>query len=190
MGEKNTNSALELLLQKTGSGDRQAFRALYAATSSQLYAVLIRILRNEADAGDVLQEVYIAVWNRADRYDPDKGRAFAWLAIIARNAAIDAMRRRRPGHFSEEYCDLQESNEPSPFDHVQTLNVSDELSLRLQGLPERQRDAVLQFYIKEKSLAEIADAMDAPINTVKSWVRRGVLNLRTTLQGRSIRDFI
>lgn len=190
MDRENGDAVLEVLLQNIGNGDRRAFRALYAATSAKLFAVLVRVLRNHTDAEDVLQDVYVIVWNRAELFNPEKGRAMAWLSVIARNAALDAMRRRHCGHVSVDHCDPLVSEEASGFDCMQTQNISSVLKDQLQNLPVRQREAVFQFYMEEKSLAQIANAMDAPVNTVKSWVRRGVTNLRSSLHGRSIRDFI
>ena len=181
---------LETLLAKTARRDRQAFRELYTATSGKLFAVLIKILGNETDASDALQEVYILVWNRAGRYDPARGSAISWLAVMARNAGIDALRRRRPGRVGEECCNQKADEEPTPFDHVLGSNASGELFRRLQRLPVAQRDAVRLFYLEEHSLAEISMKMEAPINTVKSWVRRGVANLRVEFEGDKIHEFM
>ncbi len=182
--------ALNALLLKTATGDRHAFRALYAATSGKLFAVLIRILGDQTEAGDVLQEVYIAVWNRADRFDPKRGGAIAWLSVITRNAGIDALRRRRPGHVGQEFCDRYVADEKSPFDRTLAGNVSSELAKRLDRLPDSQRNAVRLFYLEENSIAEISDKMEAPANTVKSWVRRGVAKLRAEFEGDSIHEFM
>lgn len=190
MGELRSDSNLDGLLAKTAGGDRLAFRSLYKATSGRLFAVLIRILGNEADAGDILQEVYIAVWNRAGRFDPAKGSAISWLAVIARNAGIDALRRRRPGHVGEEYCDLIDSDELTPFDSVLAGDVAKELATCIHRLPESQRNAVRLFYLEENSLVEISEKMKAPLNTVKSWVRRGVANLREDFEKTTICDYI
>ncbi len=190
MGKSTEKEALDALLLKTAKGDRKAFRALYAATSGKLFAVLIRVLGNEADASDVLQEVYITIWNRAGRFDPRRGAAISWLAVITRNAGIDALRRRRPGRVGEEFCDLQSGDEATPFDYALAGNVSKELQKSLQCLPDTQRDAVRLFYLEENSLAEISEKMAAPTNTVKSWVRRGVATLRSDFQGKSIHEFI
>lgn len=190
MGDAAERVALDALMVQTANRERQAFRALYTATSRKLFAVLINILGDETEASDVLQDVYITVWNRADRFDAAKGTAIAWLSVITRNAGIDALRRRRPGHVSDEFVDLQPSIEPTPFDHLLENDVSDALGRRLKQLPAAQQDAIRLFYLEENSLAEISVKLDTPINTVKSWVRRGVANLRHEFQGESIREFI
>ena len=178
------------LLLKTATGDRTAFHALYAATSGKLFAILIRVLGNEADASDVLQEVYITVWKRADRFDPARGNAMCWLAVMTRNAGIDALRRRCPGQIGEEYIDLQTSNEPTPFDNTLTSDTAQNIAKRIEDLPYQQRDAVRLFYLEENSLAEVSEIMAAPLNTVKSWVRRGVANLRKEFDDSSFQEFI
>ena len=190
MGNRKDTSDLGELLARTASGDRKAFRSLYLATSRRLFAVLIRLMGNEADASDVLQDVYIAVWNRAGRFDPERGTAISWLAVIARNAGIDALRRRRPEHVGEEYCDLTEFTEPTPFDTMLTGDVAKELALKIRRLPESQRYAVRLFYLEENSLVEVSEKMKAPLNTVKSWVRRGIANLRDDFEETSICDYI
>jgi len=190
MTQKNANAELETLLIETGAGDRKAFRMLYAQTSAKLFAVLIRLMHDRTDAEDVLQDVYVIVWNRATLFDPEKGKAMAWLAVIARNAAFGAMRRRKPGQVGEEFFETVESDEPSAFERVHLENISGDISRRIQDLPPRQRDAIRQFYIEEKSLAEIATAMDAPVNTVKSWVRRGVSNLRGSFKNETLAELI
>ena len=89
-----------------------------------------------------------------------------------------------------EYCDQKADDRPTQFDRVVDSDVSKDLSDRLQRLPAAQQNAVRMFYIEECSLAEISDKMDAPINTVKSWVRRGVANLRSEFDDKAIHEFI
>lgn len=189
MGDLQNERDLEDLLTETARGNREAFRSLYAAVSGKLFAVLIRILENEADASDVLQDVFITVWNRAERFDSLRGNAISWLVVIARNAGIDALRRRRPGQIGEAYCDQKTDDQPTPFDRVVKTDVSQELTERLHQLPAAQRIAVRLFYFEEQSLAEVASEMEAPINTVKSWVRRGVANLRNEFKGQEFQEF-
>lgn len=190
MGETTSKEALDVLLVRTAAGDRGAFRALYQATSGKLFAVLIRVLGDDSEASDVLQEVYISVWKRAGHYDPVKGRALSWLAVIARNAGIDALRRRRPGRVSEDFCDEQSVDEETSFHHVLAGDAAARIVASLGRLPAPQRDAVKLFYLEEKSLAEIAEQKQAPVNTVKSWVRRGIANLRLEFQDASIQEYI
>ncbi|MEO1251312.1 MAG: sigma-70 family RNA polymerase sigma factor [Pseudomonadota bacterium] len=181
---------LDALLIQTGRGDRSAFRLLYRATSSRLYAVLIRILSDEADANDALQDVYIAIWNRANQFDPSKGRAMSWMAIMTRNAGIDALRRRRPGHVGQEFCDEIEAKDPTPLEAAIAGNLAQTLATSLEQLPDRQRDALRLFYLEEQSLSEISDVMKAPLNTVKSWLRRGIASLRIEFEDMSFRELI
>ncbi|MEO1135837.1 MAG: sigma-70 family RNA polymerase sigma factor [Pseudomonadota bacterium] len=190
MVETRCNNALDALLANTAMGDRQAFRTLYTATSGKLFAVIIKILGNTADASEVLQEAYITVWRRAGRFDPERGKAISWLAVIARNAAIDAIRKRRPEQVGEEFCEHLVDEQPTPFDCLLENDVSKELLGRMHRLPVSQRNAVRLFYLEENSLAEISYKMEAPINTVKSWVRRGVANLRSEFSDQKMHEFL
>ncbi|WP_348765519.1 sigma-70 family RNA polymerase sigma factor, partial [uncultured Salinisphaera sp.] len=87
---------LAALLARTAEGDERAFQELYAATSAQLYALLLRILRNPEQARDALQDAYVRVWQKADTYAPDRGAPLTWLLSIARYRALDVLRRKRP----------------------------------------------------------------------------------------------
>lgn len=184
------NRDLDHLLLLTGRRDSAAFRKLYDETSSRLYAVLIRILKDERDAADTLQEVYVTIWNRAARFDRKKGKALAWLAVITRNAGIDALRRRRPGHVSDENCAEIEDGGLSPFEDFNQKKLGEFIRRDVDALPDNQRDAIRLFYLQEHSLREVAALMGAPLNTTKSWVRRGLENLKIRHANERLAEYL
>lgn len=184
------NHDLDYLLIRTGQRDAAAFKKLYDKTSSHLYAILIRILKDERDAADTLQEVYVTIWNRASRFDPKKGKALAWFAVITRNAGIDALRRRRPGHVSDDNCTELQDNGLSPLEDLNQKKLGEYLCKDVDTLPHNQRDAIRLFYLEERSLNEVAALMDAPLNTAKSWVRRGLENLKTRYASERLVEYL
>ncbi len=181
---------LEALLAATGRQNREAFRELYRETSPKLFAILIRVLHNKEEAADVLQEVYLAIWRRAGQFDPAKGHPMTWLGVITRNAGIDALRRRRPNHVSDECCAELSSNELSAYEAMKREHAERAISRHLDGLPEKQRHAVRLFYLEERPLLEVAEIMQAPLNTTKSWIRRGLKNLQSDFSGQGLTDFV
>ena len=187
---KYNDEALDSLLVQTAGKDRRAFRIIYEATSSRIYSDLLRLMGNPSDANDLLQEVYVRIWRQADRYDPTQGRAIAWIARVARNAGIDALRRRKPevngdAHFETKVCE-----QPDPFEEAQNDNVTNTLRKSVERLPASQRNAVTLFYFEECSLAEISERLNAPVNTTKSWIRRGLISLREEFGNRKLTEFL
>lgn len=190
MKNLESNNDLDQLLFQVGQGNATAFRVLHDRTASKLYAVLIRVLKDERDAADALQDTYVTIWNRAGRFDPGRGRAPAWLAVIARNTGIDALRRRRPGHISDENCAELEDSGLSPFEDLNKKKVSEFVRRNVETLPDNQRDAVRLFYLEEHKLHEVAAMLDAPLNTTKSWVRRGLENLKSRHADRTLTEYL
>ena len=175
---------LEGLLAAVARGDRGAFAELYAATSPQLFALLLRMLQRRDWAEEALQDCYVRIWQRSDGYTPDRGAPMAWLATIARYRALDLLRARRP-EVSESAFD---EGRPSPLEREdegaspEARAVEREGIGRLEdcmkGLIEEQRRSVLLAYYEGYTHSELAKRLKAPMGTVKSWVRRGLLQLR------------
>lgn len=174
---------LERLLSATAAGDRVAFRALYERTSAKLYGVVLRICRDPGIAQDVLQETFVKVWTRAVGYQPGEGKPITWLAAIARNAAIDSIRRRRDVVLG---MDEQGRALIDDFDRaVETLDPADAQALRgcLGGLEETQRNCIVLAYCEGFSREELAERFDRPVGTIKTWLHRGLASLKTCLDG-------
>ena len=177
-------------LAATAHGDEQAFQRLYAATSSQLYALLLRILRNPERAQDALQDAYVRVWQKADTYTPERGAPLTWLLSIARYRALDVLRRKRPEVAMPEEPDmvatlLEDEQSLSPLEENENQQSLDAISVCLQTLQPQQRDSVLLAYYEGLTHQELSERLDAPLGTVKSWIRRGLLRLRECLAERA-----
>ena len=170
------------LLGRIAARDAAAFSALYEATSAKLYGVVARILPRGDAAADALQEAYVRIWEKAGEFDPAKGSPLAWMATIARNRALDEVRRVRPGSLE----DLPESFEPAA-DEVDPLAARErseglvKLLNCLQSLDEEKRAVVLLAYYRGLSREALALRFARPVPTIKTWLHRSLAQLRDCL---------
>jgi RNA polymerase sigma factor (sigma-70 family) len=198
-----TERSLDLsrLLARAGVGDRAAFATLYERTSSHLFAVVLRINRDRAQAEDILQEVYVNVWRAAQSFDAAQSQPLTWLTSIARNRAIDSLRREQtqprlqtPGAPAgtdaedEDVYDTVADAAPGPLDLLSRATDARALGECMDKLSALQRQSVALAFYQGLSHAEVADQLRQPLGTVKSWVRRALLTLKSCLQGAVIRD--
>lgn len=196
-----TERSLELsrLLARAGLGDRAAFATLYEQTSSHLLGVVLRIQRDRAQAEDILQEVYVNVWRAAQSFDAAQSQPLTWLSSIARNRAIDSLRRTQtqPQFRStitandEEETDVYDTvadDAPGPLDLLSRASDARALSSCMQGLSAQQRQSVALAFFDGLSHAEVAEQMRQPLGTVKSWVRRALMSLKSCLESAVQRD--
>ena len=197
-----TDRSLELsrLLGRAGLGDRAAFATLYEQTSPHLLGVVLRIQRDRAQAEDILQEVYVNVWRAAQSFDAAQSQPLTWLSSIARNRAIDSLRRTQtqPQFRStissttlDEETDVYDtvaSDAPGPLDLLSRASDARALSSCMQGLSAQQRQSVALAFFDGLSHAEVAEQMRQPLGTVKSWVRRALMSLKGCLESAVQRD--
>jgi len=167
------------LLLAASTGDHAAFRRLYGATHQRLFAMLMLLIRRQDVAEDVLQDGYLRVWLHARSFDPARGRAFPWMARIFRNAAFDRMRRNYDG--LADVTDLAVTLEAPSIE----LDNAIDLARALERLTEDQRTAISMMYLYGFTSQQIAERLDTPIGTVKSWVRRGAGRLQGYFQGET-----
>ena len=190
---------LSQLLARAGMGDRAAFAALYDKSSSHLFAVVLRICRDRAQAEDILQEVYVNVWRAASGFDAAQSQPLTWLTSIARNRAIDSLRRThtQPQFQStltssdDEDSDVYDEtadDAPGPLDLLSRASDARALSDCLRELGAPQRQSVALAFFDGLSHAEVAEKMGQPLGTVKSWVRRALLSLKSCLERAVERD--
>ena len=182
-GRRLDGALLEKLLVRCAARDARALDELYRAAAPALLGCLMHMLHRRDLAEDVLQEVFIAVWQRADRFDELRGRADAWLYSIARYKAIDELRRRRSGGGSHEELDEQT---PGPDalradTGIEFSALESSLGRCLELLGATQRRCVTLAFVDGYSHDEIARTVQSPLGTVKSWVRRGLTSLRDCL---------
>jgi RNA polymerase sigma factor (sigma-70 family) len=196
-----TERSLELsrLLARAGLGDRAAFATLYERTSSHLLGVVLRIQRDRAQAEDILQEVYVKVWRAAQSFDAAQSQPLTWLASIARNRAIDSLRRTQTqprlksnitttDDEDKDVYDTIADDAPGPLDLLSRASDARALASCMQGLSAQQRQSVALAFFDGLSHAEVAEQMRQPLGTVKSWVRRALMALKACLEAAVQRD--
>ena len=197
-----TERSLEIsrLLARAGLGDRAAFATLYERTSSHLLGVVLRIQRDRAQAEDILQEVYVNVWRAAQSFDAAQSQPLTWLSSIARNRAIDSLRRTQTqpqfrstitSTTDQEETDVYDTvadGAPGPLDLLSRASDARALSSCMQGLSAQQRQSVALAFFDGLSHAEVAEQMRQPLGTVKSWVRRALMALKSCLESAAQRD--
>jgi RNA polymerase sigma-70 factor, ECF subfamily len=170
------------LLRRVAARDEAAFAALYRRTSAKLYGVVARIL-SRGDAGaEALQEAYVRIWEKAGDFDPAKGSPLAWMATIARNRALDEVRRVRPASLE----DMPEGFEPAAetVDPLASRERSEGLSALLDclaKLDEEKRAILMLAYYRGASREALAKRFDRPVPTIKTWLHRSLAQLRDCL---------
>jgi RNA polymerase sigma-70 factor (ECF subfamily) len=190
---------LSELLARAGLGDRAAFARLYERTSGHLFAVILRIQRDRGAAEDLLQEIYVSVWKAASGFDAARSQPLTWLTSIARNRAIDSLRRlntqprlesstRDDDDERPDAVEGQADEAPGPMELLGRAGEARELNGCLQHLSPPQRQSVAMAFFDGLSHAEIADHLKQPLGTVKSWVRRALHTLRSCLERGVLRD--
>lgn len=182
VGAQYTAQDLETLIARIALKDRQAFSQLYNRTSSKLFGVCFRILNNRSEAEDVIQEVYIKIWNRADQFATGRASVIAWMATIARNHAIDRYRaRQKPTDQLDDHLDLQDVG-PTPEQALLYADQKNQIDSCLDLLKADHALAVRHTYLSGWSYQEAADKLDIPLNTVKTWIRRSLMQLKECLK--------
>ena len=183
MAAATTAYDLNALMPRIAAGDRGALRQLYEATSAKLFAVCLRILSDREESEDVLQEVYVTIWRRADRFDAARASVMTWVSTIARNRAIDRLRARGPLARSEPVDGLEIAD---GGDSAETLlSAADDrtrLNHCLGQLDNRTETVIRTAFFEGVTYEALARRMDQPLGTVKSWIRRGLAKLKGCLE--------
>lgn len=170
-------------LAGVGRGDSRSLSAVYDMTAAKLNALLVRMLGDAALAEDVLQDVYLTVWQRAGSFDPSRGISpITWLVTIARNKAIDRLRSRRrsPAPLPVEAVDLP-AQDPSALETMEHRQESARLARCIETLEARQKQAIRSAFFDGFTYEELAVRAGVPAGTMKSWIRRALIQLRGCL---------
>jgi RNA polymerase sigma-70 factor (ECF subfamily) len=182
-GQEPDGAELEMLLARCAAGDAAALETLYARTAPMLLAILMRMLRRRDAAEDALQDVFVSVWQRARQFDPIRGRPLAWLISMTRYRAIDLQRASRPAVALSEVSALEPRlQSEDALDGAEMLGAGALLLRCLEQLAAPQRRCLVLAYQEGLTHSEIARAVNEPLGTVKSWVRRSLLALRRCLE--------
>jgi RNA polymerase sigma-70 factor (ECF subfamily) len=161
------------------SGDESAMAALYDRYSALVYSVGLRVLGDTGRAEDVLQEVFIQLWRNPGVFDSSRGNLGAWLAVIARNRAIDALRKRRP---ETDIADVVVSVEPDLAGDAERARAMEKVRSTLGGMPAAQRSALEMAYFEGLTHTEIAARTGEPLGTIKTRIRAGLIALRKAFE--------
>ncbi|MFZ7089542.1 sigma-70 family RNA polymerase sigma factor [Primorskyibacter sp. 2E233] len=175
---------IEELIARVAMGDRKAFQRLYERTSAKLFGVCLRVLKSQALAEEVLQEVFLRIWNRAGQYRANGYSPMTWLITVTRNAAVDRLRQlARQGHVADVDDLAGRLADPGPGPEAQTV-ARDEARLLnecLAELPPNRAEMVRGAYLDGASYADLAAATGVKLNTVRTWLRRSLMQLRECL---------
>jgi RNA polymerase sigma-70 factor (ECF subfamily) len=171
------------LLERLARGDERAFDPLYDATSLKLFGIVFRILRQQQAAEELLQEVYVKVWKNAERFDRRRASPITWLATIARNSAIDVVRRRQPldAVEPEDWHEIRDSAR-SPLENVALSEDLQRLENCLGALEPDRSEAIRLAYLDGVSRQALANRFGQPVGTIKTWLHRGLKQLRDWLE--------
>lgn len=178
---KLAESRLEDLLKRVARQERAAYRALYDVTSAKLFGVALRICRERSLAEEAFQEAFIGIWRTAADFDPARGSVLAWMAGVTRNRALDLLRKRGRGDTPIEGDALENLLSEAAAQRAEQADL-DALLQCLERLDETPRQAVVLAYCEGRTREELAAQFGAPANTVKTWLRRALLSLRSCLE--------
>jgi RNA polymerase sigma-70 factor (ECF subfamily) len=175
-------------VKRAAAGDGAALATLYDAHSRAVYSLILRIVGDEADAEDVLQEVFAQAWRQAGRYDSSRGTVAAWLLNMARTRSIDRLRARRArpdttAATSEETWQDLSAPVVDPGDALAAARDAERVREALGELPLLQRLAIELAYFEGLTQSEIAERLEQPLGTIKTRIRMGLIKLRDALSG-------
>ena len=184
MKPESPDSQLIALLDRVALADESALKALYELTSSKLYGVALRVVTNREWAEDVLQEAYLNIWKVAGTYQATLSPPMAWMGLLVRSRGLDFLRRRasdradRMQELDDVISDTVAGDSPNPMDTTQASEQAWALHQCLSQLENKQREVVSLAYLRDLSHSELAQQLKLPLGTVKTWIRRGLEQLR------------
>lgn len=172
-------------LYATAQGNKDAFGKLYQATSGKLFSVSLHLLRRNDWAEDVLQDAYVRIWHSAADYHAEKGSVMTWMISITRYRALDILKSRR---VKAEHLDISDQleddagNEVQPGEAIGLVREKVKLDDCMQGLTDEHRQSIQLAYFNGLSHQEITEHTGSPLGSVKSWIRRGLTQLKRCLE--------
>jgi RNA polymerase sigma-70 factor, ECF subfamily len=174
------------LLRRIATGDRDALAEFYDQTAGVLFSLALRILNDPQEAEEVIQDVFVQIWDKAATFDPTIGVPFHWVMSITRNRSIDRLRsRQRRARVMTNWEDAGDLNPPVETASSRAVLAEDELGAirsAVVHLPKDQRQAIEMAFFSGMTHPEIAEALNEPLGTVKARIRRGMMKLKDSLQ--------
>ena len=176
--------ALKAAMRGMAAGDRRALDTVYEMTSAKMFATIVRIVRVRERAEDLPQDAYIKAWQRAGRFDPAKGSPITWLCTIARNTALSEIRRdgRMADIPDDDLPDIEDDAKPQD-EWLCDMQDAEALQRCMEGLQDDHRRSIRLAFFDGLTHSELAQKIDAPLGTIKSWIRRGLSGLKGCLGG-------
>ena len=174
---------LDHLLLAIAGGDNAAFESLYRTTSSKLFGICLRVLPQRAEAEEVLQEVFMAIWRKAEMFDARRASAMTWLSMMTRNKAIDRLRANagtRPAGGRSNSTNWKAT--PRPSTAPKSAQDQERIEVCLDELEAPRRKLVRIAFFEGATYEELAERSGNPLGTVKSWIRRSLLKLKACLE--------
>lgn len=182
-----TDSDLMNLLDRIAAQDDSALKSLYESTSSRLFGLALRVVRNRDAAEDVLQESFLTIWRSAGSYRASLSPPMAWMGLIVRSRALDALRKRTSdradlmNELDDTLAETLEGDGTNPMDATDASEQAFALHQCLGKLENKQREVVSLAYLRDLSHGELAEQLKLPLGTVKTWIRRGLEQLRACM---------
>ncbi|EKS69432.1 MULTISPECIES: sigma-70 family RNA polymerase sigma factor [Caballeronia] len=180
--ERLPRERIDEMLTNVAKGDEQAFAELYRATSARVFGVIVRMIRDRGEAEDLLQEVFATAWRRADTFDPARGSAMTWLVALGRNRTIDRMRQHREELLGEGDAPDIADEAPTPAAAAESSEERRRLESCLDRLEPQQKSAIREAFFTGATYNELAQRLAVPLGTMKSWIRRSLMQLKTCLE--------
>lgn len=180
----DAREALRNAMARLAAGDQSALEEIYHATRVKLFGITLRILGDRKEAEDALQDVYVNLWQRADRYDPARASPIAWLAAFARNRAIDRLRTGKVRGGAVPVEEAAPLPDESPLADALLVDAEQTAQIHkcLGALDARTQGHIRAAFFEGKTYAQLAEASGVPLGTMKSWIRRGLQRLRACLE--------
>jgi RNA polymerase sigma-70 factor (ECF subfamily) len=175
-------SSVGVLIEAVGRGSQVALKRLYELEARRLYGIALRIVRRPEIAADVLQEAFVQIWQNAAAFSGERGAGAAWLTGIVRFRALDAVRKLGREILTDDPALGDAAIEPDVIDKINAAAEAGAQKRCLELLEEEQRRCIVLAFVDGLSHSEVAERVRAPLGSVKSWIRRGLLSLRRCLQ--------
>ena len=178
-----TTERVAELIHLVARKDRQAFALLYQATAPKLLGTVLRILRDRGWADDVIQDSYLKIWQKAEQFQDGKSSPITWLVSIARNSAIDELRKHPAGRtMTSDELDEMPGRQSSAQEQLEDQRAANQLNYCIDQLEKDQQDMVRLAYLNGWSREDLASQFEQPVNTVKTWLHRALKQIKRCLE--------